>query len=523
MPARASILTALSAAVVLAGVASTAIAADPTKGPAPATGPYRAVPGAPATPFGPSRSVSTPGFSTGSAGRPLPDLTIAANSVALAPLALGQSFKICPTVTNIGQAESGPFQLSAGAVGSSPAPVATIANLSAGASQQQCLHYAAAPMTAGTVTVQVKADALNAVAESNENNNTLSVAVTTVAPPQPDLVITGTVLQPQTLTPGQSFQVCPTVKNIGTLASGASQVVGSPLGGTAPSQVVGALAVGASSQACLNYPTAPASGVTFLTLTADGLNAVTESNETNNTATFGITVTATAAKPDLTIGATSQQPMPATPGQPFQMCLTIQNTGGGAAGGFRVSGGGLGSGTAPFQDVGGLGAGASSQVCLSYSAAPASSGTWLGYNVDSLSSVTESNETNNSVSLPVIVATPSLPDFIISSWWFEDPVSQAHITSVVAGHGYLACYVVKNQGPGNAGGFSVTGSLPGGNIQTQNFNGLPSGGSYSSCFNGAPAVATNGGLSVGWIADANNQVAETNETNNSAFTYLQVN
>lgn len=90
-------------------------------------------------------------------------------------------------------------------------------------------------------------------------------------------------------------------------------------------------------------------------------------------------------------------------GRPYSVCLNVFNSGTAWAGSFRVTGGGLVVRTPPQATVSSLAPGSYQAVCLYYSSAPAP-GTWrVGIAVDSGGSVTESNESNNGLTVTVNV------------------------------------------------------------------------------------------------------------------------
>ncbi len=113
-----------------------------------------------------------------------PDLTF--RNVQLGSLAKpastvknGQSYYVCFTVANIGAAASGPFRVGAGGLGVPVAPYQDHASLTAGASRDGCIAYPTTPPP-GNYKLELKADSLNVVTESREDNNTRVIAVTVV-------------------------------------------------------------------------------------------------------------------------------------------------------------------------------------------------------------------------------------------------------------------------------------------------------------------------------------------------------
>ena len=153
----------------------------------------------------------------------------------------------------------------------------------------------------GTYQVLVKADMASAVSESNENNNVSSISLDVQGSPvaQPDLQLSSLSV-PATAMPGDTIDVDWTVSNAGAAMSSAVllrfRLSGSPTYGTgAPSLCtvnVGAINAGSSTSGtepcALSAATPWGSG--FVVGRVDDALAVAESDESNNTASDGITV-----------------------------------------------------------------------------------------------------------------------------------------------------------------------------------------------------------------------------------------
>jgi hypothetical protein len=92
-------------------------------------------------------------------------------------------------------------------------------------------------------------------------------------------------------------------------------------------------------------------------------------------------------------------------GHAYRACFVVANIGSAASGAFRVSGGGLGIPTNPYQDHAGLVPGASRQGCLFYPTTPGPGFYKLGIGADSQHVVNESREDNNDAILPIKVAS----------------------------------------------------------------------------------------------------------------------
>ena len=83
----------------------------------------------------------------------------------------GKAFLACFVVENVGLAASGNFRVQGSALGLPAAPFQDHAGLARGASRAGCVRYPTTPAPGGYKLV-IRVDSLNAVAESNEANNT---------------------------------------------------------------------------------------------------------------------------------------------------------------------------------------------------------------------------------------------------------------------------------------------------------------------------------------------------------------
>jgi hypothetical protein len=91
-------------------------------------------------------------------------------------------------------------------------------------------------------------------------------------------------------------------------------------------------------------------------------------------------------------------------GQPYSLCVQVQNIGRGDAGVFKVAGGGLAVPFNPTVAVASLAAGAVTNVCLEYPSTPPPGSYRVGVSADSTGLVTESDEANNELIVDVTVA-----------------------------------------------------------------------------------------------------------------------
>ena len=90
-------------------------------------------------------------------------------------------------------------------------------------------------------------------------------------------------------------------------------------------------------------------------------------------------------------------------GRPYSVCVQVQNIGAGAAGIFKVAGGGLAVPFNPTVVVSSLAAGDVTNVCLNYPTTPPAGAYRVGVSADSTGLVAESDETNNELIVNVTV------------------------------------------------------------------------------------------------------------------------
>lgn len=181
-------------------------------------------------------------------------------------------------------------------------------------------------LTAGVPTIQLVVDPGAEVAESNEGDNTASNSVTVTLPP-PNLVSASVTVSPSSPTTLDTVVASGSIANQGGSASGAFDY-GWKLDGTA---VAGGRSSGLGTGASIS-PSASlgqvAAACYTISLVADTLDEVAESNETDNTDTASFCVT--AAAPDLDPKAVTG-PAVAALGEGISVSVTTQNIGSASA------------------------------------------------------------------------------------------------------------------------------------------------------------------------------------------------
>jgi len=183
----------------------------------------------------------------------------------------------------------------------------------------------------GSYYMLARADDASAVAETNEANNTRSVAVLV----GPDLVV-ATLAGPATAAAGGTIAVGDTTRNQGASGSPATRTAFYLSANAAfdaadvflGSRDVPELAAGAASSVstALTLPADTPSGTYYVLARADDAASVAETSETNNTR-----AAATAVGPDLVVALLSV-PATAKAGSSISVNDTTKNSGGGTAG-----------------------------------------------------------------------------------------------------------------------------------------------------------------------------------------------
>jgi subtilisin family serine protease len=262
-------------------------------------------------------------------------------------------------------------------------------------------------------------------------------------------------------------------------------------------------------------------GVYYLGAIADTGDRVAESNENNNS----LTGNQISIASDIDLVTTSVEgPMSRSPGQQISITIGIKNQGSIGAGEFYVAGYFSIDSTITTGDiylgsvyVNNLGAGVQQTVTLNTAIPTSLSGSYyIGAIADSRSSVMESNENNNSLAGNQISITSPLPDLIL--------LSVSGPSSASRGKSVPITVVVKNQGTASSDGFYVSVYLSSdATITTKDnkigrnyLNGLAANAEQTVIINGkVPSKFSLGSYYVGAIADIENRVAESNESNNA--------
>lgn len=284
-----------------------------------------------------------------------------------------------------------------------------------------------ATATIGTGYLIVRADYLNYLAESNETNNTLAVAITIKGTPD---------LNPSSLTPsttkpirGTSMSATVVVKNIGGAATTAAALSiylssNTTLGsadtflGTTTLPIIQAGQQASVTLTNLSIPATQATGRYYLLAFADSQRNVTEANESNNIANAAIDIIATPIA-DLTIPNLSGVPSNAKAGDTTTLSLTVKNGGTADAAtsstAFYLSKSStptasdvlLGKLTTPLLKAG---ASTNQTKAITIPTGTTPGAYTLHVVADDGKTITEADEGNNVTSVPIIIGVTTDPD-----------------------------------------------------------------------------------------------------------------
>ncbi|SCL51954.1 discoidin domain-containing protein [Micromonospora chersina] len=190
--------------------------------------------------------------------------------------------------------------------------------------------YSFSPTSSNTVTIPVSATAadvrLQFTANSGSSNGQVAEFQVIGTPaPNPDLTVTALSAAPSAPVETDPVTLSATVRNAGTAPAAASAVTFSLGTTTVGTAAVGALAAGASATVTLAIGARNA-GTYDVTATADEANTVIEQNESNNSRTTSLTVSAVPSS-DLVAGAVSWSPGTPSAGATVTFSVSIRNQG----------------------------------------------------------------------------------------------------------------------------------------------------------------------------------------------------
>ena len=342
---------------------------------------------------------------------------------------------------------------------------------------------------AGSHAITAVADSSNEVTESDETNNEKTYAFSTLAP---DLIIETITWSPEEPSESDTVSFSVTIKNQGSDRAGSSHVDFYIDGSTRGSQEVQRIDAGAKVTKTFTWVARAGSHV--IEAIADPINKVTESDETNNKKTIIFETLA----PDLIIEAITWSPENPSKSDNVTFKATIKNQGSGRAGyshvAFYINDAYLTSVSVNPIDVG-----ATDNKTFNWIAQAGSHD--IKAVADSNNRIAEGDETNNEKT--VTFSTPA-PDLIIEAitWAPENPQKSDDVTFTVT---------IKNQGTGKADSSRVHFYIDGSSRGYLNVQEIDAGDKVATTI---IWIAQAGSHAIKAVADSDDKVTESDETNN---------
>jgi subtilase family serine protease len=370
----------------------------------------------------------------------------------------------------------------------------------------EALNTGASVTKTFSCTVSPKAHILKAiidtnaqVTESNESNNTMVITMPAIAA---DLIIQSITWSPSTPLISHMTHFYITVKNQGVRQSSECSLDFYISDFTKYHALISPLADGATTT--VSFPWVPQSASISVKAVVDEENIITESNESNNSATAEIGFAKEAPNTDLSIQSFTTAPSIPMPGDDVTITTIVKNQGPGTAGPSHI---------ACYVDdvligfiyVEELGSGATAEKSIIW---PSESGEHLIKTViDCNNSVSETNEANNERSTAIISTSP---DLVIDNieWFPMEPGLGKDVSLTLT---------IKNQGNRVSSVCYVTYYVDGSEQGVHYLDKMEPGASVTRIFSWNMQATS---LTFKAVIDQANDVAESNETNNVKTLFL---
>jgi len=351
---------------------------------------------------------------------------------------------------------------------------------------------------------------------------------------------------PTTIVSGQNFTVGTDVQNSGGTNAGSFTVefyaspnttisIGDYL--LCSANITGVNAGSYANADCTtSFPSSVPPGTYYVGWIIDANDSVSESNESNNIAyKTGYQLTVNATPADLFDRGESYRyfsPTSIMAGQNFTVGTDIQNSGGSHAYDFKIDFYASTNTTISTADYLlcsvniGVAAGSweNADCAASFPSSVPPGTYYVGWIIDADNQISESNESNNKTYKAgyQLTVNPTLPDLIDRGETYRSFSPQTIATS----QSFSIYTDIRNSGLANSGSFNVafyastntTISTSDYLIGAKNCGPINAGAWLDCDWSGSfPSSIPAGTYYVGWIIDSNNVIAESNESNNTAY------
>lgn len=439
------------------------------------------------------------------------DLSVTHDSLNISPESpiAGQRATVACTVVNSGNIEARTVRVRFLWNGAQISQ-SVIATLNPGASRRLTYSWLvpADGPTKGDLSAVVEPDA--GIVEADASNNVATRSLT-IVPLKPDVSILAADIThtPESPGCGQTVTIRATVKNMGGLAAENLEVALKRGDETVATRSRSRLNPGEHYQASMSWtvPAATYDPVAFRVV-LDPSNNIDELDKTNNQAEH----TVVPALPDLSVDAAEITSTPAAPiaGEDVRLSIKVRNLGGSKAYNIplRIM---RGTDVLSEQTISSLSAGSSTTRYFTWDIPDtAGDSEKLGVVLDPANSIPESNEANNAAPHLVLVTPRQIDLYIAAADITHTPPEPE------AGHTATISVIVHNGGNVKASGVKVRFLRGGQQIGEKTISSITAGDDYTTKLYWSVPDGTVGPVTINVVLDPDGEIAETDESNNTA-------
>ncbi|MEM2870517.1 MAG: CARDB domain-containing protein [Thermoplasmata archaeon] len=421
---------------------------------------------------------------------PSPDIVV--QNVSWYPIRFrdGDAVTINVELRNRGPGSAGRAFVLAASVDQTPLPRQLVGPIPAGASALATLRWTA---FSGSRALFLEADAGNSLRETNETNNR---AVVLLGADYPDLVVSSVSISPPEPEEGEIAFLNATVTNLGSGSTSDTFQVHFTVDGVSAGAVdIAGLASGSSRSVSIRWRAV--AGHHEVRADADASGEILEAVESNNHALTSVRI----GMAELSLGGLQWTPALPSDGMVTRVGLSVRNSANNGTRAPFVVALYIDGSCADATTINGLGPQEARNLSLNWTASGGAHE--LCVVADPHDTVHELNESNNALSLPIIVPMPDLTPTNLT----------LHPSSPSAGESVEVRVSIRNTGPGNLSRMFLTRLYwEGREVASEVLGGLEAGSSRILSMRWT-AEAGEGELTA--VVDPEQRIAEANELNNS--------